>query len=381
MKKSLYFIQKEPVFCVAMLLALISVCFTGITEKYLEYIDIDVLILLFALMAVVAGMRDKGVFTDISNHVLKYCKTLRGMAFLLSLVNFFMAMFITNDVVLITFVPLSLMMLKGVREQDKILVVVLETVSANLGSMLTPIGNPQNLYLFSYAGYGVGEFVLQMLPVTVVSLILICIIVVFMPQSPLQQADMSSPETESEEKSLKGKSKKLSLILYFILFAVCLLAVFHVLPHWVVLIVVVAALLIFDRKILLRVDYILLFTFVAFFIFIGNLGEIEVVRTALQIFISGREGYVGILASQVFSNVPAAMLLSTFSKDIDSLLWGVNIGGLGTLIASMASLISYKFYAAEHNCKIGRYMFIFTVVNVLLLVLLTVFMSVWFCFV
>lgn len=375
MKKSLYFIKKEPVFCVAMVLAVVSMCIMGISEKYLEYIDSNVLILLFALMAVVAGMREQGIFTVISKLVMKRCRTLRSLALLLCLVNFFMAMFITNDVALITFVPLSLLMLKGQREKDKIWVVVLETVAANLGSMLTPIGNPQNLYLFSYAGYGVGEFVGMMLPVTVVSLVLICLIAFFMPKEKLCIKEEKAAEFKKEEGKGKGRLK---LILYPVLFVVCLLAVFHVIPHWSVLLVVLAALLIFDRKILLRVDYILLFTFVAFFIFIGNLGEVSVVRDALQKLIAGREGYVGILASQVFSNVPAAMLLASFSEDIGALLWGVNIGGLGTLIASMASLISYKFYAAGTDCRIGKYILIFTAVNVAFLIVLTAFMAIWF---
>ena len=376
MKKCLAFIKKEPVFCVAIVLALVSMCIMGISKKYLEYIDINVLILLFALMAVVAGMREQGLFGVISDAVMKRCKSLRSLALLLSIVNFFMAMLITNDVALITFVPLSLLMLEGQRETDKIWVVVLETIAANLGSMLTPIGNPQNLYLFSYAGYGVGEFIGIMLPVTVVSLVLVCVIALCMPKRELR---ILKEKAANEQADAEGvKRLKWKMVVYPVLFVVCLLAVFHVIPHWIVLLIVLAALLIMDRKILLRVDYILLLTFVAFFIFIGNLGEIAAVREALRTIIAGREGYVGILASQIFSNVPAAMLLSTFSEDIAALLWGVNIGGLGTLIASMASLISYKFYAAREGCQIGKYMLIFTLVNVVLLILLTAFMAVWF---
>ncbi len=371
MKKSVAFVKKEPVFCVAMLLAVISMCITGISEKYFEYIDINVLILLFCLMAVVAGLRTKGVFTYLSGRILKYCKNVRSLGFLMCLMNFFLAMFITNDVALITFVPLSLMMLEGQREQDKIIIIVLETVAANLGSMLTPIGNPQNLYLFTYAGYEVGEFIWMMLPVTLVSLVLLCAVSVLLPKNEL------TVQTKEEGKTTE-KNRIFAISMYLILFAVCLLAVFRVLEHWIVFLIIVAVLLIFDRKILLQVDYILLFTFVAFFIFIGNLGEISVVRDTLTSLLTGREGYIGILASQIFSNVPAAMLLATFSEDIRALLWGVNIGGLGTLIASMASLISYKFYAAEKDCNVGRYMLVFTGVNVVLLILLTGFMTVWF---
>lgn len=375
MKKSIAFVKKEPVFCVAMVLAVLSMCVAGVSEKYLTYIDINVLILLFALMAVVAGLREKGVFNYISEKVLTYCHTLRGLGFLMCMVNFFMSMLITNDVALITFVPLSLLILEGQREKDKIVIIVLETIAANLGSMLSPIGNPQNLYLFTYGEYGVGEFILTMLPLTLVALVLLCIVSLFLPRTPLE-----APKTNKgkhEENVSKGK-RVWGIILYLLLFAVCLLAVFHVLAHWIVLLVVVGVLLVFERRILLKVDYILILTFVAFFIFIGNLGEAEAVRSFLTRLISGREGYVGILASQVFSNVPAAMLLSTFSEDIKALLWGVNIGGLGTLIASMASLISYKYYAAQEKSNIGRFMMVFTVGNVVMLVVLTGFMAFWF---
>lgn len=366
------FIKKEPVFCVATLLAVLSACVSGVSVKYAEYVDVNVLILLFALMAVVAGLRSKGVFTYISREVLKHCHSVRMLGFLMCMVNFFLAMLITNDVALITFVPLSLVILEGQKEKDKIMIIVLETVAANLGSMLTPIGNPQNLYLFNFGEYGVGEFLLVMLPVTVVSLVLLCIFTAFLPKTELKAAPKEKKEVAGEE-----ASPVVGIVLYLILFAVCLLAVFHVLPHWIVLITVTLAILIYDRRILLRVDYILLLTFVAFFIFIGNLGEVAPIRNFLTTLIGGREAYVGIAASQVFSNVPAAMLLATFAQDIDALLWGVNIGGLGTLIASMASLISYKFYAARETSRIGKYIAVFTGVNCAMLAVLVLFMVVW----
>lgn len=372
MKKIVAFIKKEPVFCVATLLAVLSACVSGVSVKYAEYVDVNVLILLFALMAVVAGLRSKGVFTYISREVLKHCHSVRTLGFLMCMVNFFLAMLITNDVALITFVPLSLVILEGQKEKDKIMIIVLETVAANLGSMLTPIGNPQNLYLFNFGEYGVGEFLLVMLPVTVVSLVLLCIFTAFLPKTELKAAQKEKKEAAGEE-----ASPVVGIVLYLILFAVCLLAVFHVLPHWIVLIAVTLAILIYDRRILLRVDYILLLTFVAFFIFIGNLGEAAPIRNFLTTLIGGREAYVGIAASQVFSNVPAAMLLATFAQDIDALLWGVNIGGLGTLIASMASLISYKFYTARETSRIGKYIAVFTGVNCAMLAVLVLFMVVW----
>ncbi len=380
MKKIIIFIKKEPVFCAACLLMLASAFLVTPNAGYLGYIDYKVLAILFCLMAVVAGLKEMGLFDRIAAALSKRVSTVRSLTLLLSLVCFFVAMVITNDVALITFVPLTVIMLKGQKEADVIRAVVIETIAANLGSCLTPIGNPQNLFLYGFGNYEVLQFVWDMTPVVAVSLVAVVGLSLVTSGAKLQVAATTPEEIDAAQGELIGPeevnvSPKLPigrLIMYLVLFVVCLLEVFHVLHYLIVLAIVLIALIIFDRKILLKVDYMLLATFIAFFVFIGNLGQIESVRGLLEELLAGREILVGIAASQVFSNVPAAMLLAEFSADIKGLLWGVNIGGLGTLIASMASLISYKIYANRKEAKCGQYMGWFSVYNFGLLALFVV---------
>lgn len=380
MKKLFLFIKKEPVFCAACLLMLASAFFVAPNVAYFEYIDYKVLALLFCLMAVVAGLKEMGLFDCIASVLSRKVTTVRGLTLLLSLVCFFVSMLITNDVALITFVPLTVLMLKGQKERDVIRAVVIETIAANLGSCLTPIGNPQNLFLYGFGNYEVGSFLWDMTPVVAVSLVAVVGLSLATSGETLRVGAQSAENIDKiqgeligpEEVNVKVKLPVAKLVMYVVLFVVCLLEVFHVLHYLIVLAVVFVCLILFDRKILLKVDYMLLATFIAFFVFIGNLGQIESVRKLLEELLAGREIFVGIAASQVFSNVPAAMLLAEFSADIKGLLWGVNIGGLGTLIASMASLISYKIYANRKEAQCGKYMGWFSLYNFGLLALFVV---------
>lgn len=380
MKNIVRFIKKEPVFCAACLLMLASAFLVTPDLKYFSYIDYKVLALLFCLMTVVAGLKEIGVFDRIAAALSKKVTTVRGLSLFSGLVCFFAAMVITNDVALITFVPLTILMLKGQKETDIIKAVVIETIAANLGSCLTPIGNPQNLYLYGFGNYEVGQFLYDMLPIAGVSLVVVTILSVLTSGKKLEAGDRSPQALDSiqgelvgpEEINVNAKLPVGKLIMYLFLFAFCLLEVFHVIHFLIVLAVVLTATLLFDRKVLKRVDYMLLATFTAFFIFIGNLGRIEGVSELLKSLLAGRESIVGIVASQVFSNVPAAMLLAEFSTDIKGLLWGVNIGGLGTLIASMASLISYKIYSNRKEAGCGTYIGWFSLYNFGLLFLFVI---------
>ena len=278
------------------------------------------------------------------------------LSLVLSLLCFFSAMLITNDVALITFVPFTVEVLRISDKKEKLIpIVVLETVAANLGSMLTPIGNPQNLYLFSAFKMSISEFFLAVLPYTLLSLILVTVFAMFTGK------EKAESKSEAAEKIPLGKAA-----VYVLLFAVSLLTVLDVIPYPITLAVTVAAVLISDRKTILKIDYSLLITFVFLFIFIGNLGNIAPVSDFLRRIVVGNEVIAGIAASQVFSNVPAALLLSGFTDNAKDLLVGVNLGGLGTLIASMASLISFKL-AVKENVKAGKYLLSFTVVNVVFL--------------
>lgn len=373
MNKLMHFFKEEAVLCVALLLAVVSSLIVLPDREYISYIDFRTLAILFCLMCVMAGLQQIGVFQWIAEGLLKRVKLSIQLVLLLVMLCFVFSMVITNDVALITFVPFTFTMLNLVDEKQKkqlvIPIVVMQTVAANLGSMLTPIGNPQNLYLYGKAGLSVGEFVWIMLPYTLFSLLLIlvcCWIIHGISCDKKSKLEI----TFDGQTTLEGK--KGTLAVYLILFALCLLSVAHVIPYGIMLIVVTAAIVVMNRRVLLQVDYSLLLTFVGFFIFIGNMGRIPAFSSFLQGIVEGNEVYTGIVASQVISNVPAALLLSGFTDKYEALLIGVNLGGLGTLIASMASLISYKLLAKEESHRKGEYLKYFTVVNICFLVLLVV---------
>ena len=353
------FVRHDPVLVAAVLLAVVSALIVPPSAAYIEYIDFHVLALLFSLMLVVAGLQKSGAFTVLTDKLLERVKSTRSIAAVLIGVCFFTSMFITNDVALITFVPLSVMLL-GQKEDEKLLmlVIVLQTIAANLGSGLTPLGNPQNLYLYSLSGLTLTEFLWIMLPPTAVSAVLLVMSVLLIrPREPSKQV--------RDEKAVTLDTPK--LVIWALLFVLCLLAVLHIVHYLIMLAVVTIVVLVVDRSLLRKADYSLLITFVGFFVFIGNVKNIGAVSDALAALVAGRELGVGILLSQVISNVPAAMLLSGFTENYSSLLVGVNLGGLGTLIASMASMISYKIYAASPNAKAGKYFVLFTILNVIYL--------------
>lgn len=365
-KKILGFIKKETVLSAAILLALISACFVRPSFAYMEYIDWRVLGILLSLMIVMAGFQKNGLFDEIGMRLLSRTKNTAQLTGVLVFLCFFSSMFITNDVALITFVPFAVLTLRKCRQERlMVLVIVLQTIAANLGSMFTPIGNPQNLYLYQLSGMELGEFLLFMLPYTAVSglLLLITIFVLSARKQKLLLENCSF----SAERVFFDKKKN---VIYFVLFLICLLVVARLLPYYLALAAVLAAVFFADREVLKNVDYCLLFTFIAFFIFTGNLGNLPAFKEVLEELVEGRELLMGILASQCISNVPAALLLSGFTKNSKGLLLGVNIGGLGTLIASMASLISYKIYAHNYNKTKGIYLMWFTFANLIFLAVL-----------
>lgn len=358
-------LKKDPVLYAAGVAAAVSALGVPPSGAYWGYMDWRVLGLLLSLMLTVAGLKGAGVFDWLVERLLRLVHTTRALALTLVAVCFFSSMLITNDVALITFVPLAVLLLTRAG-QGKLLipVIVLQTVAANLGSMLTPMGNPQNLYLYSLFDLSAGEFLsIMLLPAAVsLALLILAVLVLVRPgEVPLPEGSVSFAGRRAAP--------------WLALFVLCLLAVVHVLPVALVLAVVAAAALLLDRRLLRQTDYGLLLTFVFFFVFIGNMKSIPAVSEALSRLVAGRELAAGILLSQVISNVPAAMLLSGFTENYAPLLVGVNLGGLGTIIASMASLISYKLYAALPGARPGRYMGWFTAVNVLLLAVLWAMMA------
>lgn len=369
------FIKKETVLVVATILAILSAFIVKPSAAYAAYIDWRVLGILLSLMIVMAGLQKNGLFDRIGAALLKKTKNTMHLSMVLVFLCFFFSMFITNDVALITFVPFAMLTMQKCGQEKLLLpVVVFQTLAANLGSMLTPIGNPQNLYLYNLSGMGMGEFLLCMLPYTVISGVLILISVIWIVRKK-EKIQVTVADDKKEEASATNFGWKAyhKNVVYITLFVLSLLVVMRVLPYHMVLLLILLLVFYMDRAVLKQVDYCLLLTFISFFIFTGNMGNIPAVNGALQELVAGRELLVGILSSQVISNVPAALLLSGFTNDYEALLRGVNIGGLGTLIASMASLISYKIYAQAYNEKKGAYFRYFTAMNILFLLVLVVF--------
>ena len=358
------FIKKEAVLCIALGLAVLSVFWQPVDREYLEYIDWDTLMLLFCLMAAMAGFQRLGVFQRIGDALLAAVTNTRSLLLILCFLPVFFSMFITNDVALITFVPFGMIVLQMCGKEKLVIpLVVLQTIAANMGSSLTPIGNPQNLYLYSKSGAKVGDFLLWMLPYTLVTGICIWLAVLFQKK---EQVDYK-PEKSG---AVWGKKRKFYFISYAVLFLFCLLSVAKVLPPLVLFLMALAFFLVADRKILWCIDYALLGTFIGFFIFIGNLGRLPAFRDFFAGILTGHETLAGVISSQVISNVPAALLLSGFTDKWESLVVGTNLGGLGTLIASMASLISYKQMVRQYPGLKGKYFLYFTLGNVGMLVIL-----------
>jgi len=361
------FVKKETVLCIAALCAALSMFWIPPDVEYIHYIDFRVLCLLLCLMAVVAGFKHVGAFQWLTYQLLHRIQNGRILAVTLVLLPFFSSMLVTNDVALLVFVPFTLGLLAQLGFERAIIpVLVLQTVGANLGSMATPVGNPQNLYLYSFYNLPVGDFFSVVLPITAVSLL--CLVAASCSVLPrnLPGQDLKRQEI--------GSLKE--LLIYVILFVLCLLTVFRVIPYHVTTILIVVVLAIVRKELLKEIDFMLLATFVCFFVVSENLGRIDGVRFFLQQFLGRNTLLTSVGASQIISNVPAAVLLSGFTDQWRDLLAGVNIGGLGTPIASLASLITLKLYLRWPGTKVGKFLGIFTLSNIVGLVILLLFY--WF---
>ena len=348
------FIQKETVLCIAALCAIATMFLVPPDAEYIHYIDFRVLALLMCLMAVVAGFKAVGAFRWLTWQLLSRVKNGRILSICLVLLPFFCSMLVTNDVALLVFVPFTLGLLSQLGCVNAIIpILVLQTIGANLGSMATPVGNPQNLFLYAAFELGIGEFFAVVLPLTAVSLV--CLTAAAFPVLPKEL-----PRQELEKASISDGKQ---LILYAALFVLCLLTVFRVVHYLITTAVIVVLFLAVNRKLLKQVDYMLLLTFVCFFVVSENLGRMDPVRNFLQSLLGKNTLLTAVGASQVISNVPAAVLLSGFTDSWQALLAGVNIGGLGTPIASLASLITLKLYIPSPNANTGKFLAVFTAAN------------------
>lgn len=353
--------KKEVVFCITFLFALISTFFVKPDAKYISYIDFGTLLTLFSLMAVVAGWRRTGLFYTLGNIVCRKVHSQRALCLTLVMLCFFTSMIITNDVALLTFVPFAVVLLSKTSGFLLLYTVVLQTLAANLGSMITPIGNPQNIFLFSKMQLGTVQFMKILFPYTLLSLALLILSVLIIKNKKMQ---IEQQETETGGSGFAGCAGK--NILYTALFILCLLSVVNVIPKWAAAVLVALCVLVSDRKIFCNIDFMLLLTFTAFFIFTGNIARLESVDSFLKRITGGNEFAVSLAFSQVISNVPATLLLHPFAQDTKELLLGVDIGGLGTPVASLASLISLKLYTQEKGGT-AKFLAVFTLMNIIFL--------------
>lgn len=360
-ERAVAFVRRQAVLTVSAVLAVISMALIPPSAEYLDYIDVRMLCILFCFMAVVAGMRECHLFGALAGRLLAGRRSLRALCLILVMLPFLCSMFITNDVALITFVPFTILVLGMAGEKRSILpVVVLQTVAANLGSMLLPFGNPQNLFIYSRYGIGTGEMVALLAPFVLIGGVALC----------LMCAGFSTREVHvgmSRDREVRSRG---FLTMMFILFALCILTVLHAIPWQAVLAVTVAAIGLTHRKVLAKVDYGLLLTFVCLFIFTGNIAQVDAVADALGGMMSWDPMLASLGVSQVISNVPAATLLSGFTTDWQGLLVGVDIGGFGTPIASMASMISLGIYSKTEDADVRRYLMWFTAANVAMILIL-----------
>ncbi len=359
----LKFIKNEIVFSIALVCAVITAFFNPPSAAYFTAIDFRTLVLLFCLMGVSEGLKDSGLFARVSTALEIRASNRRRLALFLVLLVFFSSMLFTNDVSLLMFVPFTLMIMsrEKVDEGFVIKVIVLETIAANLGSMTTPVGNPQNIYICSFFNLDAPSFFTAILPYSVISLVLTTGLLFLMLKDT---RTLEKAETEN----LSLDRKKVTSYLIFLILA--LFTVFRVLDYRLLFALEVLYLIIFDRKTLMRIDYILLLTFVCFFIFSANLQSIDSISRALSSLMASHGLETSILVSQVISNVPAAIVLSPFASSFQDVLLGTDLGGLGTPVASLASLISLKFYFKRPEGQKGRYMMVFLISNFALLALL-----------
>lgn len=374
MRKMIAWMKQEAVLTISFLLALVSSFIVRPDAGYLAYPDYRTLALLFCLMIIVAGLQEHGVFALLGQALIKKAHSLRMLYTIMILLCFFCSMVITNDVTLITFVPFTILVFRMIEREDRVLkLIVLETIAANLGSMATLIGNPQNLYLYSVSNMAFSDFAWAVWPYTALSLVMLLASVRTVREAPLSHRLVSDEPAESVQ---APHDLKRAITPYLLLLVLCLLVVFRVLPYGPVLVIVAVVVFAINRGLFRHVDYGLLATFVCFFVFIGNVKRIPEVSTLLISLVSGRELGAGILTSQIISNVPAAILLSGFTHNLTTLLTAVNLGGLGTLVASLASLISFKFFSKEYTTQKGRFLKVFTLWNVGFLVVLTLLASI-----
>ena len=356
------FVKKNIVMLIALLAAAVTAIFVPPDRQYLQYFDYKTLTCLFCTLAVVCALKNIRFFYMLAHKVVELFKNARMSVLALTYITFIGSMLIANDMALLTFLPLGFLVLSTTgKEKYMAFTFIMQNIAANLGGMLTPFGNPQNLYLYTKFNSPTGEFMgIMAIPFLVSILLITLCCFIFVKPEPLEI---------TEEKIKLSPART---VIYLILFALSIVIVFRVIPCWIGLIVIPAVLLIMDRRALKMVDYPLLLTVVFFFIFSGNMARIDVIRELFSGLLEKNTLLVSVISCQFISNIPSAILLSQFTDNYRELLLGVNIGGAGTLIASLASLITFREYIKHNPKRAGYYIGLFSAFNFGFLIILTV---------
>jgi len=366
MKKVINKAKENAVTLIALLGAIVTSFIVPPDGEYLGYFDFRTLTCLFCVLLVVCALRNIRFFFTLAKAIVRKFTNTRSAILALVYITFIGSMLIANDMALLTFLPLGYFVLHTTGK-DKYMATafILQNIAANLGGMLTPFGNPQNLYLYSKFAIPDLEFLEIMFPPFILSITMItaCCFIFVKPE-----------KFEIKERAAALPIPRVAI--YLVLFALAILIVFRAVPYVLGLIVIPIAILFLDREAFLAVDYGLLLTFVFFFIFSGNMARIEPVREFFSSLLSYDTLIFSALSCQVISNVPSAILLASFTDNYRELLLGVNIGGVGTLISSLASLITFKEYSKSQPKKTLSYILKFTAFNVAFLVILVAFCAI-----
>lgn len=357
----LKFIKKNLVMFIALLAAIITMIFIPIDQEYLGYFDYKTLTCLFCTLAIVCALKNINFFYMLAHKVVELFKNTRMSILALVYITFIGSMLIANDMALLTFLPLGYIVLTSTKKEKYMaFTFIMQNIAANLGGMLTPFGNPQNLYLYTKFNIPTLEFLqIMVIPFTLSILLITISCILFVKKEPLQ----------IEDEKIKLEPQK--TIIYLILFILSIVIVFRVIPYIIGLIIIPLCLFFMDKKALKMVDYPLLLTFVFFFIFAGNMARIDEIRNIISNLLNKNTLIFSTLSCQVISNVPSAILLSQFTTNYKDLLLGVNIGGVGTLIASLASLITFREYHKHNPNKTIYYILLFSAFNFTFLFILT----------
>lgn len=366
MRRVFKYLYKDKVFVIACLFAVISMFVIPPSEAYLGYINWKVLIIMFTLMLAVGGFYETHFFDFVATKLVIRFKSIRFIALVLVLTTFFLAMLLTNDAVLLTLVPFAIFITKITKtEKHAVMIIILMTIAANMGSALTPMGDPQNIYLYAFYQIPFGEFLAVTLPITIMGFLLVSLTSLLRIPNTHCQLNIVAPLVNFKR-----------LFLYTLILINALLSVLRIVPEWYTFGITMVLGMLYGRHLFKRVDYTLLLTFTSFFIFTGNLAQMDFIRDAISGLLNSRLSvfFMGLFTSQFISNVPAAVLLSTFTDKLywAPLLQGVNIGAMGTIIGSLASLITFKYVIREYPKEMKSYLIQYSILSVIFIVIISI---------